>query len=78
MSLSQQWLAWTPQQEVGACLSEHVKCREHLQDRRWDIKVLVDTGASAWVTRDGPGVTTLSLPESGGGPLVVGGAGYYR
>ena len=75
VSLSQQWLTWRPQQEVT-----HKKfdwtCGK-FQERRWDIKVLLDTGASAWVTRDGPAVTTLSL-EGAEEPLVVGGAGYYR
>ena len=58
-------------------LSGHVKYTEMLQERRWDIKVFLDTGDSTWVTRDGPEVTTLSLPGPLG-PLVVGGTGYYR
>ena len=58
-------------------LIAHVKWTEILQERRWDIKVFLDTGESTWVTRDGPEVTTLSLAGTQG-PLVVGGTGYYR
>ena len=47
------------------------------QERRWDIKVIFDSG-SIWLNAGEAVTKSISLKDSINAPLVLGGTGYYR
>ena len=48
-----------------------------IQERRWDLKVIFDSG-SAWINAGDGASTMISFADQSKVPLVVGGIGYFR
>merc|ERR1719400_825936 len=61
LTLSQEWLTFQQQDT----------------ERRWDIKVIFDSG-SVWLLADEAGSTSTNFVDPSKMPLVLGGTGYYR
>ena len=73
LTLTQEWLTFQQQDTVGAPLPLSQNC----QERRWDIKVIFDSG-SVWLNAGEAATTSINLQDSSSAPLVLGGKGYFR
>ena len=76
LTLSQEWLTFQQQDTVVPFNTEPLNLY-YCQERRWDIKVIFDSG-SVWLLADEAGSTSTNFVDPSKMPLVLGGTGYYR
>ena len=74
LTLTQEWLTFQQQDTVAAFLN---LLSQHCQERRWDIKVIFESG-SVWLNAGEAATTSINLQDSSSAPLVLGGKGYFR
>ena len=76
LTLSQEWLTFQQQDTVAGSRTMFM-LSPNCQERRWDIKVIFESG-SVWLNADKAATTSINLQDPSKAPMVLGGKGYYR